>query len=100
MFNDMASVLRWRRVGSGRHVGVLALVVGVVGTGTAWLVTAFDFPGRRTMAWALLLPLAVPTYIVAYVYLDLLHPLGPLHAGLRAVLGIDDPRGLRLPDAR
>lgn len=78
----------------------VALVVGVVGTGTAWLVTAFDFPGRRTMAWALLLPLAVPTYIVAYVYLDLLHPLGPLHAGLRAVLGIDDPRGLRLPDAR
>jgi iron(III) transport system permease protein len=52
------------------------------------------------MAWALLLPLAVPTYIVAYVYLDLLHPLGPLHGGLRALLGIDDPRDLRLPDAR
>ena len=75
-------------------------MVGVVGTGTAWLVTAFDFPGRKLMSWALLLPLAVPTYIVAYVYLDLLHPLGPLHAGLRALLGIDDPRGLRLPDAR
>jgi len=75
-------------------------IVGVVGTGTAWLVTAFEFPGRSTMAWALLLPLAVPTYIVAYVYLDLLHPLGPLHGGLRTVLGIDDPRDLRLPDAR
>ena len=34
------------------------------------------------------------------VYLDLLHPLGPLHGGLRALLGIDDPRDLRLPDAR
>lgn len=78
----------------------VGLIVGVVGTGTAWLVTAFEFPGRRTMAWALLLPLAVPTYIVAYVYLDLLHPLGPLHGGLRALLGIDDPRDLRLPDAR
>lgn len=78
----------------------VGLIVGVVGTGNAWLVTAFEFPGRRTMAWALLLPLAVPTYIVAYVYLDLLHPLGPLHGSLRALLGIDDPRDLRLPDAR
>jgi iron(III) transport system permease protein len=78
----------------------VGLIVGIVGTGAAWLVTAFEFPGRRTMAWALLLPLAVPTYIVAYVYLDLLHPLGPLHGGLRALLGIDDPRHLRLPDAR
>ncbi|MBD9477889.1 iron ABC transporter permease [Pseudoxanthomonas sp. PXM02] len=78
----------------------VGVIVGVVGTGTAWLVTAYAFPGRRVMAWALLLPLAVPTYVVAYVYLDLLHPLGPLHGGLRAVLGIDDPRDLRLPDAR
>lgn len=78
----------------------VGLVVGVVGTGTAWLVTAFDFPGRSLMSWALLLPLAVPTYIIAYVYLDLLHPLGPIHSGLRALLGIDDPRDLRLPDAR
>jgi iron(III) transport system permease protein len=78
----------------------VGVIVGIVGTGTAWLVTAFEFPGRKTLAWALLLPLAVPTYIVAYVYLDLLHPLGPLHGGLRALLGIDDPRDLRLPDAR
>ncbi|MBA3930765.1 MAG: iron ABC transporter permease [Xanthomonas sp.] len=83
-----------------RVLAGVGVIVGVVGTGTAWLVTAFEFPGRRVMAWALLLPLAVPTYIIAYVYLDLLHPLGPLHAGLRAVLGIDDPRDLRLPDAR
>ncbi|KAF1721103.1 ABC transporter permease [Pseudoxanthomonas wuyuanensis] len=78
-------------------VGVLTVALG---TGSAWLVTAYDFPGRRAMAWALLLPLAVPTYIVAYAYLDLLHPLGPLQSALRAVLGIDDPRGLRLPDVR
>ena len=37
-----------------------------------------DFPGRRILDWALLLPLAVPTYIVAYAYLDLLHPIGPV----------------------
>ena len=78
-------------------VGVL---VAMLGTGSAWLVTAYDFPGRPMLSWALLLPLAVPTYIVAYAYLDLLHPLGPVQSGLRGALGIDSPRDLRLPDVR
>lgn len=78
-------------------VGVLTAVVG---TSSAWLVTAYDFPGRRLLEWALLLPLAVPTYIVAYAYLDLLHPLGPLQSAVRAVLGYDSPRDFRLPDIR
>ena len=80
-------------------LGVGALVI-VVGTGSAWLVSAYDFRGRALLDWALLLPLAVPTYIVAYAYMDLLHPIGPLQSGLRAVLGIDSPRDLRLPDIR
>jgi iron(III) transport system permease protein len=79
--------------------GVGAMVM-VLGTGGAWLVTAYDFPGRGMLSWALLLPLAMPTYIVAYAYLDLLHPLGPLQGGLRALLGIDSPRDFRLPDIR
>ena len=66
----------------------------------AWLVTAYDFPGRRILDWALLLPLAVPTYIVAYAYLDILHPIGPVQTALRAILGIATPRDLRLPDIR
>ncbi len=78
-------------------VGVL---VTALGTGSAWLVTAYDFPGRRTLAWALLLPLAVPTYIIAFAYMDLLHPLGPVQGALRALLGIDNPRDFRLPDVR
>ncbi|MFA5682987.1 MAG: iron ABC transporter permease [Lysobacteraceae bacterium] len=78
-------------------VGTLSVALGV---GSAWLVTACDFPGRRTLSWALLLPLAVPTYIVAYAYLDLLHPLGPVQSLLRAVLGFDSPRDFRLPDIR
>ena len=78
-------------------VGVLTAAVG---TGAAWLVTAYDFPGRRSLGWALLLPLAVPTYIVAYAYLDLLHPVGPVQTALRALLGIDSPRDFRLPDIR
>lgn len=78
----------------------VGLLVAMLGTGGAWLVTAYDFPGRRMLSWALLLPLAVPTYIVAYAYLDLLHPLGPIQSGLRGVLGIDSPRDFRLPDVR
>jgi iron(III) transport system permease protein len=78
----------------------VGLITTVVGTGTAWLVTAHDFPGRRTLDWALLLPLAVPTYIVAYAYLDVLHPVGPVQTALRAVLGYDSPRDFRLPDVR
>src|SRR5690606_30058755 len=79
--------------------GVGALVVSI-GTGAAWLVTAYEFPGRRFASWALLLPLAVPTYICAFAYLDLLHPLGPVQGALRALLGIDSPRDFRLPDIR
>jgi iron(III) transport system permease protein len=78
-------------------VGGLSVVIG---TGCAWLVSAYDFPGRRLFGWALLLPLAMPTYIVAFAYLDLLHPLGPVQSALRALLGIDSPRDFRLPDLR
>lgn len=80
-------------------VGV-GVVVIAVGAGAAWMVTAYDFPGRRILDWALLLPLAVPTYIVAYAYLDLLHPIGPFQSALRDLLGLTSPRDLRLPDIR
>lgn len=78
-------------------VGVL---VALIGTGSAWLVTAYDFKGRRILTWALLLPLAMPTYIVAFAYLDLLHPIGPVQTAIRALLGYDSPRQFRLPDLR
>lgn len=79
--------------------GVGALVL-LIGTGCAWLVTVCDFPTRRVLHWALLLPLAMPTYIVAFAYLDLLHPLGPVQGALRWLLGYDSPRQWRLPDLR
>jgi len=78
-------------------VGVL---VSLLGTGAAWLVTAYDFPSRRILVWALLLPLAVPTYIIAFAYLDLWHPIGPIQTTIRAILGYDSPREFRLPDLR
>ena len=77
-----------------------AVVAAIAGVGTAWLVTGFSFPGRGWLEWALLLPLAVPTYIVAYSYMDVLHPIGPVQTALRAMLGIAEVRGLVLPDIR
>ena len=78
-------------------VGTLVLLIG---TGCAWLVSACDFPGRGMLHWALLLPLAMPTYIVAFAYLDLLHPIGPVQGAIRWALGYESPRDFRLPDLR
>lgn len=87
-----------------RDTAILLLGVGVVvvtlGTALAWLMTAYEFPGRRIFDWALLLPLATPTYIVAFAYLDLLHPIGPIQSALRALLGVQDVRGLWFPEVR
>lgn len=68
---------------------MLAVVVGVciVGVSTAWCVTAFEFPGRRVLEWALLLPLAVPAYVTAYAYTDWLQYSGPLQSALRELMG-------------
>jgi iron(III) transport system permease protein len=65
----------------------VAVATAFIGTGTAWLVTAFRFPGRDALAWLLALPLAIPTYIVAYIYVDICDALGPLQSLLLAVSG-------------
>ena len=61
--------------------------VAVVGIGAAWLVTMCRFPGRRRLEWALLLPMAVPAYLLAYTYADLLQYSGPVQSGLRIWFG-------------
>ncbi len=63
----------------------LACIVG--GTATAWLVTMCRFPGSRILEWALLLPMAMPAYIMAYAYTDLLQFAGPVQTGLRELMG-------------
>ena len=65
----------------------VAAITAIAGTGTAWLVTAYRFPGRDTLAWALALPLAFPTYIVAYIYVDFFDSFGPVQSVLQAVTG-------------
>lgn len=59
----------------------------VIGTATAWLVSAAEFPARRTLALALVLPLAVPAYIAAYIYADILSFAGPVQNALRNITG-------------
>ncbi|MEM7443552.1 MAG: iron ABC transporter permease [Pseudomonadota bacterium] len=65
----------------------VAVLAGSMGVTTAWLVTMHRFPGSRILEWALLLPLAVPTYVMAYVYTDLLEFAGPVQSALRNMFG-------------
>jgi iron(III) transport system permease protein len=65
----------------------VGLGVFVIGTGAAWLVTMCSFPGRAILEWALLLPLAVPSYAIAYSYAGLFEFAGPVQSGLRGWLG-------------
>ncbi|HXE39243.1 MAG TPA: iron ABC transporter permease, partial [Azonexus sp.] len=61
--------------------------VGVVGVATAWLTSMHDFPGRRVFDWAMVLPLAMPAYVMAYVYTDFLQFVGPVQTALRESFG-------------
>lgn len=67
-------------------LGVGACTVAI-GVGTAWLVTMCRFPGQRLLEWALLLPLAAPAYVLAYVYTEMLEFYGPVQSALRAAFG-------------
>ncbi len=70
---------------------VVAAGVALVGGVTAALVALFEFPLRRVFEWALLLPLAVPAYVLAYAATDFLQYSGPLQTGLRALTGAPGP---------
>jgi iron(III) transport system permease protein len=71
----------------------------LVGTGAAWLVTQYEFPGRRWLTWALMLPLAMPAFVAAYAYTDWLQFSGPVQGGLRRLFGWG-PREYWFPEIR
>ena len=77
--------------------GGVGLGVMLLGSATAAAVTLFHFPGRRVLEWALLLPLAMPAYVLAYAWTDALQFSGPLQSALRNALG---QRGALWPDVR
>ena len=78
----------------------IALTAGTIGVVTAWLVASFEFPGRRLFSWALVLPLAVPTYIAAYCFVEFFHFAGPVQTAIRALFGFKTSREYWFPDLR
>ncbi|MCB1510292.1 MAG: iron ABC transporter permease [Hyphomicrobiaceae bacterium] len=78
-------------------VGALTLVTG---TATAWLVTMYRFPGRDLVDRLLIMPLAIPTYIVAYCYVELLDATGPLQTLVRTLGGFETARQYWFPEIR
>lgn len=96
----------WNFVLGEYITSTLILIIGVgigvfiLGVGNAWIVASYDFPGKKIFEWALILPLAVPTYVMAYLFVDLLQFSGPIQTTLRQLLNIDtlwffpDPRSM------
>src|SRR5262245_28986466 len=74
----------WNTVWLMLWVGIGVTVIGIA---TAWLTTMCRFPGRGFFEWALILPLAVPAYVMAYAYTDFLQFTGPVQSALRASFG-------------
>lgn len=87
----------WRTLGLMLGVGLLTFIIG---TATAWLVSLHDFPLRRILQWACLMPLAMPTYIVSYTYVDFLNYAGALQTWLRGAMGWTRPEDYMFPEIR
>lgn len=81
----------------GAGVGALATCIG---TGAAWLLTMYRFPGSRWLDRAMLFPLAIPAYIGAYALVDFLDYSGPLQVALRALMGWHSARDYAFPEIR
>lgn len=78
-------------------VGIVSLIFGV---SSAWMITRYDFPGRKILEWMLLLPAAVPTYLIAYTYTDFLEYAGPVQQILRETMGWQSARDYWFPEIR
>ncbi|GLQ53023.1 iron ABC transporter permease [Devosia nitrariae] len=78
----------------------VGFMTGVLGLVAAWLVTHFEFAGRRLFDWALILPLAVPTYLAAYTYVEFLGFTGPPQQLVRLLFGGETLRDYWFPDIR
>ncbi|MDQ7989073.1 MAG: iron ABC transporter permease [Candidatus Dactylopiibacterium sp.] len=83
----LATVLPEFLANTGWLVLGTGLGVAAIGVSCAWLTAMTEFPGRRVFEWALVLPMAFPAYVLAYVYTDLLQFVGPVQSGLRAFFG-------------
>lgn len=89
---------------SGTQTLLLLVMTGtfsaIIGVTTAWLVSMFDFPFRRLLSFALVLPLAIPSYLAAYAFGEFLDFAGPVQSALRTLLGYQTIRDYWFPDIR
>ena len=76
-------------------VGLITLVLGI---GLAWIVTVYNFPFRRILEWLCLIPLAMPTYIIAYTYGEIFDYPGFLQSSLRFIFGWQSYKDYWFPD--
>ncbi|RME17764.1 MAG: iron ABC transporter permease [Alphaproteobacteria bacterium] len=80
--------------------GSVALIAAVVGTGAAWLIAMYRFPGSRWLEWLLLFPLAIPAYVGAYALVDFLEYAGPVQTALRELMGWQGAQDYWFPEIR
>ena len=78
----------------------VAFITLVIGLASAWAVTMCDFPGRKFFEWAMLLPFAVPAYVIAYVYTSLLDYAGPVQTAMRDWFGWHNAADYWFPEIR
>ena len=78
-------------------VGLVALIFGV---SAGWIISRYEFWGRGTLSWMLVLPAAIPAYLIAYTYTDFLEYAGPVQTFLRLLFGWKTPRDYWFPDIR
>ena len=78
----------------------VAIGVGAIGTYTAWLTANHEFPGRKLLEWTLILPLAMPAYVMAYTYTDVLQYAGPVQGFLRESFGWQVKQDYWFPEIR
>ena len=96
----IANVLPGSSVTTLYLLALVATATSIVGVTGAWLVVTFDFPFRKSFAWALVLPLAVPPYLAAYAFGEFFHYTGPVQGLVRAIFGFDTIRDYWFPDIR
>ncbi|RJG38289.1 ABC transporter permease [Motilimonas pumila] len=101
IFQHLMATVMWDYI-----LNTVLLILGVciasllVAVPAAWLMAMCELPGRKHLQWALMLPLAMPAYVVAYIYTDLLEYAGPLQGALRDVFGWQNSQDYWFPEIR
>lgn len=97
LLNTVLPGYMWQTLELMVGVGFLTFVMG---TATAWVVTMYEFPLRRILQWGCFMPLAMPSYIVSYTYVDFLNYAGPVQTWLRGAAGWATPGDYYFPEIR